>query len=192
MSVIETNMIPDGLASAPGLALSSEPTTGLFKKAAGKLGLAVGGAEVGEINANGLAGGVQVKRATFQAQGAATHTATIPIPAGATIIDIQVQGIALWTAATSASLKVGNDTDDDFWYVATDLKATDLLAGESNTFEHPGGKAGIGIASEQRVFKVATANNVIGVVTQVGTSNTGTTDLVVIYAVPVSITPVIS
>lgn len=191
MTAVTTNQIPDGLASAPGLAFESEPTTGLYKKSGGKLGLAVGGVEVGEISANGLAGGVQVKAVTFQAAGAATHTGTIPLPAGAVILDVQVHGLVVWTAGTSASLIVGDDVDPDGFFAATDLKATDLLQFEANTIEHPGGKAGAYIVSEQRKLYQATARNVIGVVTQVGASNTGTTLLVVVYAVPTAIAPVV-
>lgn len=191
MTDVVTNQIPDGLASAPSLAFQSEPTTGLYKKAGGKIGLAVAGVEVGEISANGLAGGVQVASVLFQAAGAATHTGTIPLPAGSVILDVQVHGLVVWTAGTSASLIVGDDVDPDGFYTATDLKATDLLQFEANTIEHPGGRAGAYIVSEQRKLYQATARNVVGVVTQVGTSNTGTTLLVVTYAVPTAIAPVV-
>lgn len=123
--------------------------------------------------------------------GAGTYTGTISLPAGARIIDIGVDGIALWTATTSASLIVGDGADPDGFFVATDLKATDLLAGEINNLEHPGGKAGAYIASEQRVLYSAAARDVIGVVTTVGAAgNAGRTRLYVVYAVAVAVAAV--
>ncbi len=190
MSIVETNMIPDGLAAAPGLVFESEPTTGFYKKAAGKIGISVAGVEVGELSANGVAGGVQSASLLFQAAGAHVFTGTIPLPAGSVIIDVGVYGLVVWTASTSASLIVGDGTDPDGFYTATDLKATDLLQFEANTIEHPGGKAGAYIVSEQRKLYSASARDVIAEVTQVGTGSTGTTLVVVQYVVPVAIAPV--
>lgn len=187
MTLVITNQIPDGLAAAPGLAFESDPTTGLYKKAAGKIGIAVAGVEVGELSANGVAGGLQAQSLLFQAAGAHVFTGTMELPAGSLIVDIGVYGLVEWTAVTSASLIVGDDTDPDGFYTATDLKATDLLAFEANTIQHPGGKAGAYIVSEQRKLYSASARNVVAVVTQVGTSNTGTTLVVVQYVVPVAV-----
>ena len=44
--------------------------------------------------------------------GAGTYTGTISLPAGSTLIDIQVQSTALWDTATSATMIVG-DADDE-------------------------------------------------------------------------------
>jgi len=120
---------------------------------------------------------------------AGTYTGQISIPAGAYILDVQVQALVLWTAAgTSASLIVGDGVDPDGWYTATDLKATDLLADESNTFEHPGGKAGAFIASEARIFYYPAASTLDAVVTTVGTAGLlGRTRIVVFYTVPVAV-----
>lgn len=130
------------------------------------------------------AGGQDVVRAAdvlfTQTTGAGTYTGTIPLPAGARILDIGVDGQALWTG-TSASLIVGDAADNDGFFTATDLVATDLLAGEINNLEHPGGKAGAYIAAEQRKLWQATARSVIGVITQVGTGTAGRTRLYVVY-----------
>lgn len=190
MTDVVTNMIPDGLASAPGLALSSEPGTGLFKKSAGVLGVAIDGVEAANFGADGMAGSLQSQSLLFQAAGAHVFTGTMELPAGSVIVDIGVYGLVVWTAATSASLIVGDDTDPDGFYAATDLKANDLLQFEANTIEHPGGKAGAYIVSEQRKLYSASARNIVAVVTQVGTSNTGTTLVVVQYVVPVAVAPV--
>jgi hypothetical protein len=179
----EQYTIPDGQAAAPGLPFAAEPSTGFYRKSAGVIGLAVDGAEVGSIGANGLVGGVQLAEVLFTEVGAGTYTGTIPLPAGARIIDIGVDGQAVWTAATSASLIVGDDDEDDGFFTATNLKATDLLAGEINNIEHPGGQAGAYIVSEQRVLYSATARNVIGVVTSEGAGTAGRTRLYVVYGV---------
>ncbi len=184
MTDVVTNQIPDGLASAPSLTFSAEPTTGFYRKAAGQVGIAVAGAEVGEINANGLAGGVKHAEVLFTETGAGTYTGTIALPAGARIIDIGLDGIALWNSAGAVSAIVGDGGTANGFFTATDLKATDLLAGEINNIEHPGGKAGAFIASEQRVLYSASARNVIGVITVAsGAGTLGRTRLYVVYAV---------
>ncbi|MBW2645099.1 MAG: hypothetical protein JRE23_02770 [Deltaproteobacteria bacterium] len=120
----------------------------------------------------------------FTEAGAGTYTGTIALPAGSRIIDIGVDGQALWTAGTSASMIVGDDSDPDGFFTATNLKATDLLAGEINNIEHPGGKAGAYIASEQRKLYSAAARNIIGVATSVGAGTAGRTRMYVVYATP--------
>jgi hypothetical protein len=122
-----------------------------------------------------------------QTSGNGTYTGTIALPAGARIVDIGVDGQVLWNASTSASLIVGDGADPDGFFTATDLNATDLLAGEINNLEHPGGKAGVYIASEQRNLFSASARSVIGVITQVGTGTAGRTRMYVVYAVPTAV-----
>jgi hypothetical protein len=126
---------------------------------------------------------VVMESVLFTENGAGTYTGTIALPAGSRIIDIGVDGQVLWAAATSASMIVGDGADPDGFFTATDLKATDLLAGEINNIEHPGGKAGAYIASEQRVLYSAAARSVIGVVTSVGAGTAGRTRLYVVYSV---------
>lgn len=118
----------------------------------------------------------------FTETGAGTYTGTISLPAGSRIIDIGVDGTALWGAATSASLIVGDAGDDNGFFAATDLKATDLLAGEINNLEHPGGLAGAYITAEQRKLYQATARSIIGVATSVGAGTAGRTRMYVVYA----------
>lgn len=122
--------------------------------------------------------------ALISGNGAGTYTAIIALPAGSNILDVAVHGLVLSDAVTSSSLIVGDGADDNGFYVATDLKATDLLAGEVNNFEHPGGKAGAYIAAEQRVLYQATARNIVAVMTQVGAGTAGRTLIVVTYATP--------
>ncbi len=62
--------------------------------------------------------------------GSATYTITVAVPAGAFIHDIRVTNQALWTAGTSATLKVGDTADDDGYFINGNMKATDLVLGE--------------------------------------------------------------
>lgn len=134
------------------------------------------------------ANGINVAEAVFtETTGAGTYTGTVTVPAGGIVLDVQVHGIALWTATTSALMVVGDAGTADGFFTSTNLKATDLLAGEVNNFEHPGGKAGVYIASEQRVLYSATSRLITGTVVTVGAAgNAGRTRLVVVYAVPFS------
>lgn len=118
---------------------------------------------------------------------AGVYTLPIALPAGSTIHDVIVTSVALWTAGTSATLKVGDTTDDDGIYTGVDLKATDLLAGESISAALAGGKAGADIASSQfnRRFS-ASARTINAVVTTVGTTaSTGVTRVEVLFSRPV-------
>jgi len=120
----------------------------------------------------------------FTEAGAGTYTGTIALPAGSRIIDIGVDATAVWTAGTSASMIVGDASNDNGFFEATNLKATALLAGEINNIEHPGGLAGAYIVSEQRKLYSAEARNIIGVATSVGAGTAGRTRMYVCYATP--------
>jgi hypothetical protein len=135
------------------------------------------------------AGAVAAVEASFaETTGAGVYTAAIAVPAGATILDIIVNGVALWNAGTSATLIVGDAGDDDGFYTGVDLEATDLLAGESLSFSDAGGKAGAYIANSQVSPRYsATARVVSGIVTAVGTGGTtGRTRMTVVYHLPVT------
>lgn len=118
--------------------------------------------------------------------GAGVYTAAVTIPAGASIVDILINGVALWTATTSATLKVGDVANDAGFYTTVDLKATDLLAGESLSFALAGGKAGAYIANAQVSPRYSASSRVIsGIVTTVGAAGTaGRTRMTVIYSTP--------
>lgn len=147
------------------------------------------------MSAATVAGGgadiVVAKEVTFtETAGAGTYTGSVSVPAGATIHDIYVNGVALWNPATSATLKVGDVANDAGYYTGVDLKATDLLAGESLSFALAGGKAGAYIANSQVSPRYSSTARVIsGIVTVVGGSGTtGRTRMTVIYSLPKTIT----
>lgn len=124
------------------------------------------------------------REVTFtETTGAGVYTGSVTVPAGSSILDILINGVALWTAATSALMIVGDVADDNGYYDAVNLKATDLLAGESLSFALAGGKAGAYIANSQVSPRYSASARVIsGIVTTVGASgNAGRTRMTVIY-----------
>jgi hypothetical protein len=146
-------------------------------------------ATAAELNAlDGATPIVAVERTFTETTGAGTYTGAVVVPAGATLLDIIVNGVALWTATTSAALEVGDGTDPDGYYTAVDLKATDLLAGESLSFAHAGGKVGAYIADSQVSPRYAAASRTItGTVVTVGAAgDAGRTRMVVVYALPLA------
>lgn len=133
---------------------------------------------------------VESQSVLFTEAGAGTYTGTIALPAGAVVVDIIVHAIALWAAATSASMDVGDTVDPNGFFAAINLKATDLLAGESISFAQTGGKEGADLddpaaGAHVRRRYLATARNIIGKVVSVGAGTTGRTLMTVIYTVPV-------
>lgn len=120
--------------------------------------------------------------------GAGTYTGTVTVPAGALIVDIKVWSTVLWTATTSATLKVGDAGDDDGWFTAVNLKATDLLVGEELNFVQTGGKEGVYLATATGTRSAAysaSARAVAGIVTTVGAAgNAGRTFMAVEYVLP--------
>lgn len=131
-------------------------------------------------------GALRVAERVFtETTAAGTYTATVAIPAGATIHDIIVNGVALWAAGTSATMTVGDAGNASGYFASVNLKATDLLAGESISFDQAGGKAGAYIANSQVSPRYAVAARVIsGVVVTVGTGATGITRMCVVYSLP--------
>lgn len=121
----------------------------------------------------------------FEENGAGTYTASVEVPAGATLLDIIVNGVVLWAAGTSAVMIVGDGTDPDGYFTGVNLKATDLLAGESISLDQAGGKAGAYIANSQVSPRYsATARTITGQITSVGAGTAGRTRMLVLYAKP--------
>lgn len=126
------------------------------------------------------------ERTITETTGAGTYTATVAVPAGAWILDIAVQAVALWTATTSASMEVGDGTDPDGFYTAIDLKATDLLAGEGVSFAQQGGLGGAYLPSGHILGQYAAAARTITatVVTVGAAGSAGRTRMLVAYIEP--------
>ena len=138
---------------------------------------------------------VYAKTVTFtETAGAGVYTGSVNVPAGAFLTDIIVHAVALWDPVTSAIMKVGDVADDDGFFTAVDLKATDLLVGESISFAQAGGKQGAdldvpGAAAHVRRRYLATARVISGIVTVVGAVGTasGRTRMTVYYSLPVTV-----
>ena len=130
----------------------------------------------------------------FIENGAGTYTGSVVLPAGSTLLDIVVHAEALWTAATSASLEVGDTADPDGFFTAVNLKATDLLAGESINFVSTGGQKGADVdlvdaaAGADHVRRRELSNSaertITASVVSVGAGTAGRTRVLVIYAKP--------
>lgn len=131
-----------------------------------------------------------------------TSTCTIELPAGATLLDIQVQNVVLWDAGTSTTLQVGDDDDPNGWFDSPDLQSTDLLVGEVLSAMHGdlwGGVTGdyLVTATGQRGRTTAgvdsgnylgAATEVVATAVTVGTVPTeGTTKITVFYVQPAQI-----
>jgi hypothetical protein len=169
-----------------GFLLDGVPVTATASEINAIAGIGVSAAELARLDGIPAAAGlVLTQNVTFtETSGAGTYTGTMALPAGSRIIDIGCDGQALWNSAGACALIVGDDVDPDGFFTSTDLKATDLLAGEINNLEHPGGKAGAYIVSEQRNLYAAAARNIVAVVTQAsGTGTLGRTRVYVTYVV---------
>jgi hypothetical protein len=137
----------------------------------------------------GRGGSVLSKEVSFtELGGAGTYTGSVELPAGHTLHNIFVNGIALWDNAGAVTMIVGDGTDDDGYYTAVNLKATDLLAGESLSFDNAGGKAGAYIANSQVSPRYsASARTITGKITTASTAGSaGRTRMTVVYSAPAS------
>lgn len=132
-----------------------------------------------------MAGNMFAKEVTFaETAGAGSYTGSVTVPAGATILDIIVNGVALWSASSSVSMYVGDAADADGYFTGINLKATDLLAGESIAFESAGGKAGAYIANSQVSPRYSASARVItGLIVAPSVNDAlGRTRMTVVYA----------
>ncbi len=140
------------------------------------------------LHVNGL---VVAKEVTFTETGLTTYTGNIAIPANAYLIDVIVHAVALWDDGTSASIIVGDVADPNGFFVATDLKATELVAGEAMSYGLTGGREGADFdggeaaGDHSRRRFLGSGRVVTGVITTGGQDGTaGRTRLIVVYAVP--------
>lgn len=96
---------------------------------------------------------VGAKMLAANGTAAGVHKVEIEVPAGAILLNVGVIGVTLWNQGTSSTLIVGDGDDDNGFIVATDLQATDLLAGEAILVGAgtalAGGKVGAYIANSQ-------------------------------------------
>lgn len=142
----------------------------------------------GAVNGLNTEGLIKVAEVTFtETAGAGVYTGSVLVPAGSTLLDVQVQNTALWAADDSATMIVGDADDPNGFYDAIDLKATDLLVAEVIRFGATGGKEGayvVNATGELNSYQ-ATARTITGEITTVGaTGTTGRTRMLVVWATP--------
>lgn len=133
---------------------------------------------------------VQAQAARFVENGAGTYQADFLLPASATLLDVIIEAEALWGAATSAVIDIGDTNDPDGYFSAVNLKATDLLAGESMSIastQTRGGDNGayltVGTSTHVDRRFSSSPRTISAVVTSVGAGATGRTRVVVVYSV---------
>lgn len=130
---------------------------------------------------------VQTARVSYTENGAGTYTGSVVVPAGGLIVDIKVWSSALWTAATSALMDVGDVADPNGWFAAIDMKATDLLVGEEINFENFGGKQGaylVAASGTRTTAYSASARTISGVIVSVGAGTAGRSFMEVLWTIP--------
>lgn len=73
---------------------------------------------------------------------AGVYTVDIHLQSDSVILDIGVVAESLWNPGGNATMDVGDAADPNGFFTSINLKATDLLAGESINFAATGGKQG--------------------------------------------------
>lgn len=183
-SAVQFKRLRIGSTGAPSTGVTIESNAGSIKIN----GVTLTDAELAKLD--GLTGfPVQAQMLSFtETTGAGTYTGSVTVPAGAVITDIKVWSTVLWTATTSATMKVGDAGDDDGWFVGVNLKATDLLVGEELNFVQTGGKEGAYLSTTTGLRSAAysaSARVISGVITAVGAAgNAGRSFMAVLYTLP--------
>jgi hypothetical protein len=185
---------PNGVDAGTTLIVQGvDVTAGVLDEAAILTGLTASMAELNKAdNIPATAYFEVVEEVLFtETAGAGTYTGTVALPAGAVLLDVIWHNTALWTAATSATLKVGTGADDDMFFTGVDVKAAPAAdvngAGGISAAKND---TGSGVAGGKTAY-FATQTNVVAVVTTVGlTGNAGRSRLFVKYAVPTSVNAV--
>ncbi len=133
---------------------------------------------------------VCVERTFTETTGAGTYTATVAIPAGATVLDVIWRNGAVWTATTSATLNVGDDDDSDGYYAAVDLKTApvaDVLGGVGGLSTQASSTGSGDAAGVSGKFCVAARTLTATVVTVGAAGNAGRSRMLVKLCLPVSV-----
>jgi len=115
---------------------------------------------------------------------AGTYTATVVLPAGATVLDVRWSNQALWTAATSATLDVGDGDDPDGYFDAVDLQAAPIAdvngAGGISSFLKD---TGAGLYSGLTKYSASAQTITATVVTVGATGSAGRSRLRVLWSI---------
>lgn len=107
--------------------------------------------------------------------GAGTYTGSVTVPAGSTLADVVLHGVAVWDNAGAVTAIVGDVADDNGIFTGVNLKATDLTAGQTISAAGgtgtSGGKEGADIIATHWNRRYLATERVISVI--VTTASTG-------------------
>lgn len=111
--------------------------------------------------------------------GAGTYTGAVTIPAGAYILDVLFANTALWTAATSATLNVGDTGDADGIFAAVNLKSAPALGG---FLSYQRKDTGVGAYGGTKLLQYSSEDTITASVVTVGeTGEAGRSKMIVTY-----------
>jgi len=129
------------------------------------------------------------KRRFTETATAGTYTATVTIPANSLVVDVIWKNTALWTAATSATLDVGDADDANGYFAAIDLKTAPLAATPTVPTSISSLLEDTGSGAYKAMQKYSTSAQVITatVVTVGETGDAGRSSLFVTYATPTAV-----
>jgi hypothetical protein len=114
--------------------------------------------------------------------GAGTYTAEVTIPAGAFVLDVMWVNSALWTAATSAAMNVGDTTDPDGIFAAVNVKAAPAL-GAFLSYQRK--DAGVGAYAGTKLLQYAAQDKIKATVTTEGAAGVaGRSRMIVTFVNP--------
>lgn len=131
---------------------------------------------------------VQSQQARFVENGAGTYQADFVLPAGATLIDIIVEAEAVWAAATSAVLDIGDSGAAQGYVAAMNVKTTPAA---TNSFAIGSTQVRVGAGGTYLTAATSTSINrrystaertITAKVTSVGAGTTGRTTVTVLYS----------
>jgi hypothetical protein len=132
---------------------------------------------------------VQAQSARLVENGAGTYQADFSIPAGATIIDIIVEAVAVWAAATSALLDIGDSGAAQGWLAALNVKTTPAAGNSfsiaSTQTRYGAGGSYVTAATSTSITRgwSASPRTITAKIVSTGAGATGNTRVTVVYAV---------
>jgi hypothetical protein len=158
---------------------------------------------VRKLGINSQQNGIRVAGGTItELTGDGAYSISVTLPAGAVLLDIIITQVALWTAVTSATLKVGDTADDDGFFIGINSKTTPAVGTSLRADTVPGGTGdGAYLGDTNGEFigpatsnfgRVYTAGSIIkATITKSGAGVAGRTAFHVVYAVPEAVTQVV-
>ncbi|MBE3040333.1 MAG: hypothetical protein IMZ62_16165, partial [Chloroflexi bacterium] len=141
---------------------------------AAELNAVTGNVTAVQAQANAL----KMVRTFTETAGAGTYTATVAVPAGYTVLNIDWINAVVWNNTTSATMNVGDDDDPDGYFVAIDVKAVPAAAARLSSLPNvAGGSYGVYCGAPKAYAGAKTITATVVTVHAVG--DTGRSTLIV-------------